>query len=416
MRFLENAHALVIGIAGYTSVRRLSATVLNDARDLYAALVDPERGAYRADSVELLLDAQATGEAIRKALTSLAARSNENSTVFIYFSGHGARLASGAYQGEYLLPVDTSLSDEKHLAGTAISGSEFAAALRGTPARKLVLLLDCCHAAGLGEPKGIEGGAAQAGLSERYLEELQRGRGRVVIASCREDEQSYVLPGANNSVFTEHVLAGLAGGVPAPAGLVRIFDLFDYVQPRVVKAHPKQHPIFKAELEENFPIALSLGGKSPSPVPQAEPPPSDGFNLDAFVSFAPPQKPWVSKKLVPAFKAAGLRVKVEYEYEPGEFIVKQIENAVQRCRYTIAVLSPAYLENGFTEFETILAEHIGFEQRRRRYIGVLREPCQPTLSVRSRFWLDMTDDNDFDEAVERLIFEIKRPLQVPTTA
>ena len=64
------------------------------------------------------------------------------------------------------------------------------------------------------------------------------------------------------SLFTEHLLVACAVGWPANDGLVRIFDLFEYLQPRVTAAaRPyEQHPVFKADLEENFPVALYRGG------------------------------------------------------------------------------------------------------------------------------------------------------------
>jgi hypothetical protein len=41
-------------------------------------------------------------------------------------------------------------------------------------------------------------------------------------------------------------------------GLIRVFDVFDYVSEKVPTRRP-QHPIFKAEIESNFPIALYQG-------------------------------------------------------------------------------------------------------------------------------------------------------------
>ena len=68
-----------------------------------------------------------------------------------------------------------------------------------------------------------------------------------------------MLPAAANSLFTQHLLAGFKGGVSSEDGLVRVFDLFEYVQPRVTSDQPNQHPVFKADLEENFPSAFTRG-------------------------------------------------------------------------------------------------------------------------------------------------------------
>jgi hypothetical protein len=212
-----------------------------------------------------------------------------------------------------------------------------------------------------------------------------------------------------NSLFTQHLLAGLRGGAPGPGGVIRIFDLFDYLQPRVTGDHGDQHPIFKAELEENFPVALYLGGKAPAPIPTAAP--ADGFAYDVFLSYRQqePDKSWVRKTLRPRLEAAGLRVCIDHrDFRLGAPIVTEMARAVEQSRYTLSILSPAYLESNFAELENVLAEHLGLEKSQRRLLAVLREPCKPRLGMRARLWLDMTEDEEFEENVERLIFELRR--------
>jgi hypothetical protein len=70
MQPLENAHALIIGIADYHGIRKLPGVA--DARDLAAVLADPALCGYPKDNVQLLEDAQATNQAIRAGLERLA--------------------------------------------------------------------------------------------------------------------------------------------------------------------------------------------------------------------------------------------------------------------------------------------------------------------------------------------------------
>jgi metacaspase-1 len=89
------------------------------------------------------------------------------------------------------------------------------------------------------------------------------GIGRVVIASSRSSEYSIVFNGQRNSVFTTHALDGLRGkAFSRNDGLIRVFDLFNYISEQVRRSVPgDQHPIFKATaLEDNFPLALYKGG------------------------------------------------------------------------------------------------------------------------------------------------------------
>jgi hypothetical protein len=54
------------------------------------------------------------------------------------------------------------------------------------------------------------------------------------------------------------MLDGLQGSALGSGGVIRIFNSFNHVQPKVTTDRPDQHPLFKAELEENFPLALYL--------------------------------------------------------------------------------------------------------------------------------------------------------------
>lgn len=408
MAAMSHSHALVIGIANYEFVRKLPLTVLKDAEDICNLLTDPQYCGYPKDKVILLLDGKATKAAIREALTQLAQRSNQDSTIFVYVSSHGGRLESSTYASEYLLPVDTLPTSEQSLAQTAISGLEFTEALRAFRARKVVVVFDCCHAGGIGQPKNGTAPTLKA-LPESYYDNLKAGWGRVILASSRSTESSYVLPGAPNSLFTSHLLAGLRGGAPGPGGVIRIFDLFHYLQPKVTHDHANQHPVFKAEVEDNFPIALHLAGKtleSTAPAPLA-----DDFEYDVFISYRgqEPDKSWVRKSLKPRLEDGGLRVCIDYrDFRLGAPLVLEMARAVERSRYTLAILSPAYLTSNFTELENVLAEHLGLEKTQRRLLAVMRESCTPRLGLRARMYLDMTEGDEFAINVERLTYELRQ--------
>ncbi|GHO90789.1 hypothetical protein KSF_008370 [Reticulibacter mediterranei] len=407
MSIMDNAHALIIGIADYQYINRLPQTITKDARDIYNILIDRQRCGYLLSNVQLLLDKQATQAAIRQALANLAKHSNQDSAVFFYISSHGGRIESSPYAGEYLLPVDTIYDSDQTVAQTAISGEEFTNALRAIPARKVVIIFDCCHSGGIGQPKVATAPLLKSGLSEHYYEVLQHGRGRVILASSRSTEFSYILPGAANSLFTRHLLDALQGGVPGPGGVIRIFDLFHYVQPRVTAEQPNQHPLFKAEVEENFPVVLYLGGKAPASISAI--PAVDDFVYDIFISYRQrePDKTWVRKTLLPALEARGLHVCIDYrDFRLGAPLIKEMEQAIEHSRYTLAVLSPAYLKSNFTDLENVLAEHLGLEQSQRRLLAVMREACRPRLGMRARLWLDMTDDEEFEMNIDRLAYEL----------
>jgi hypothetical protein len=256
----SQGRALVIGVANYPKVSKLPITVLNDARDLFNVLLAQGYCAYPAANVELLLDEHATADRIRQGLAWLAETAGADDTALIFFSGHGGRIEDGPDAGAYLIPFDC---DPMHLKETAISGPELTTHFSRIRARRLVILLDACHAAGVGELKVIAPlMGMKAGFEKETYAALAQGAGRVIMASSRASEVSLIVGGMSNSVFTHFLLEALKGASAAPGeNVVRVFNVFQYVAD-MVPTVAGQHPNFKAhEVESNFPLALHQGGK-----------------------------------------------------------------------------------------------------------------------------------------------------------
>jgi hypothetical protein len=96
------------------------------------------------------------------------------------------------------------------------------------------------------------------------------------------------------------------------------------------------------------------------------------------------------------------------DFRLGAPLILEMERAVQASRYTLAVLSPRYLQSGFTELESVLAEHLGLERAERRLLAVMYERARPRLSMRARLYLDMTDPAGFETAAVKLCAELRR--------
>jgi metacaspase-1 len=252
----EQGRALLVGVASYARVSPLPECVLNDAQDLATLLQSPARGGYLDTNVELLLDRDATAERFRLGLRRLAEQAHPDDTVVVFFSGHGLRRADGDRPEAYLLPIDY---DPRGLARTALSATELTRLLTAIRAKRLVVLLDACHAGGAAQLKtGNATATFKSGLDDKTYETLGRGAGRVVIASSRADELSCVLPGMKNSLFTAYLLEALGGAAASDdEDFVRVLDVFHHISENV-PLRATQHPILKAQdVENNFPIALS---------------------------------------------------------------------------------------------------------------------------------------------------------------
>jgi TIR domain len=149
----------------------------------------------------------------------------------------------------------------------------------------------------------------------------------------------------------------------------------------------------------------------------AAPPPADGFAHDAFISFSKDKldKTWARKAFLPALKAAGLNVVSEDDFALGAPLINEMERAVVQSRYTIGLLTPRSLADNFADLNSVLARHLGLEKSQRRFIGVMRERCTPRLSVRALYYLDMTDDDEFDINIARLVSQLRQAPEIRRT-
>ena len=249
----DQGYALVVGVGA-----DLPATV-DDAIGLADILRDTGRCAYPPEQVELLTGEQAAAGNIHAALETLAESASPESTVVVYFSGHGYQVTSPTGEFYYLLPYGYDLN---RLYQTALSGAEFAERLRAIPAQKLLVLLDCCHAGGVGEAKapGLE--LAKSPLPPEAQGLLAEGRGRVLIASSQADELSFA--GKPYSAFTLALTEALCGvGVAKQDGYVRVTDLALHAREVVPRrTSGRQHPILHFEQADNFVLAYYAGGET----------------------------------------------------------------------------------------------------------------------------------------------------------
>jgi len=253
MAVFDRGYALVVGAGA-----DLPNTV-DDARGLAEILRDPARCAYPPEHVHLLTGEGAGRGHVLAALDALSRSTSAQATVIVYFSGHGYRAASSTGEFYYLLPYGYDLD---HLYRTAISGVEFTDRLRAIPAQKLLVLLDCCHAGGVGEAKAPGLQLTKSPLPPEAHSLLEEGSGRVLIASSLEDELSFA--GRPYSAFTLALIEALCGvGVAKKDGYVRVADLALHAREVVPgRTNGRQHPLLHFEQADNFVLAYYAGGEA----------------------------------------------------------------------------------------------------------------------------------------------------------
>ncbi len=280
-----NGYALLIGVDKNQVAAWALPDVAKDVAALKNVLVHPQRCAYRPENVRLLLGEQSSGDGIWDGLAWLGERlrQDQNATAVIYYSGHGFRDTHSSPPAYYLVPYDVT---REGLRRKGLAAQQFAAEISALQPRRLLLILDCCHAAGLGakdigdEPSpgfaisaipsgllmGAEKGLAGSEEGAKGLELLATGAGRAVLSSSQGEESSYIRADRSMSIFTYHLIEALTGHAQPQQGATEVLvsDVMSYVYRRVPesarKAYDKpQTPDY--QVSGNFPVALLLGGQ-----------------------------------------------------------------------------------------------------------------------------------------------------------
>ena len=252
-------YALIIGISRYKNtiqgIPNLEYADV-DARSVYQFLQQPAAGGFASEDMLMLTNEQATITKIRETLTSFIAKASENDLLLIFFAGHGAPDPS-APQNLYVIAHDTSLAD---MPGTALPMPDLRRYIQqNIRSKRVVLLLDTCHSAGLSTEGTRDLGNNLANL---YLEKLlYQEEGRAIITSSDVNEPSRESQkwGNGHGVFTYYLLEGLKGSADTNQDrLVSVGELFRYVRQRVrLDTNFQQNPRMLIGDNENLALAVA---------------------------------------------------------------------------------------------------------------------------------------------------------------
>jgi len=250
--------ALVVGISRYKNNLRGIPNLKyadEDARAIYEFLQKPTGGGFARENMLLLQNEQASTANIREALTHFVTRASETDLLLIFFAGHGA--PDPLYpQNLYVITYDTSVEAMEQTGLPMAILRRFVE--QNVRSKRVVLLFDACHSAGLSS----EGTRDLANnLANLYLQNLlYQEEGRAIITSSDVNEASRESQrwGNGHGVFTYYLLEGLKGSADTNGDrLVSVGELFRYVQEKVrFDTKFQQNP--RMLMGENENLALSV--------------------------------------------------------------------------------------------------------------------------------------------------------------
>jgi hypothetical protein len=282
----NQGHALVVGVGSYVDIPESNIPIsIVDAESVREVLQDPLRCAYPGEQVAFLHDETATRQGFLDALQELALKTNRDSTLFLYYVGHGHYGTDGQY---YLTTHDTRLERGKVKKGCGVSELDLLEHLRVIPARKVLVIVNSCHSGELSPSLDLDSPVTALGeisLPEKTMAALlSTGEGRIIITACRPHQKSWIGPG-RTSLFTEAVVRSLRGEgyVTNNQGYISAFGLYEHVYITTKEAAARLGKEQEPELTVlrgvgPFPVALYRGASdlgpfdAGEPVPEGQPP------------------------------------------------------------------------------------------------------------------------------------------------
>ncbi|MBS1967055.1 MAG: TIR domain-containing protein [Chloroflexi bacterium SZAS-1] len=163
--------------------------------------------------------------------------------------------------------------------------------------------------------------------------------------------------------------------------------------------------------EETSEIHTASGQAQPTNPVAASQLENDASDLaDVFISYHPADKAWVRQTLLPLLEQQnGLRAIVDWrDFEIGVPKVMNVEKAVMGSRSTLIVLTSEWVQSEWNAFQELLASTADPSGVQRKLLPVMLRACTPPPRIAMRDIADLTDPDERDEQLQRLMRSLKR--------
>ncbi len=135
------------------------------------------------------------------------------------------------------------------------------------------------------------------------------------------------------------------------------------------------------------------------------------YEFDAFVSYCEADEEWTLAELIKPMQEAGLRVIDKHDFDIGAFKIEAHARAVDRSRRVIIVVTRAWCESQWEEFDSLIAQTMNPGGVFPRLIPVILQTCELPPRIAALVSADFTDPALRREAFDRLLRNLGRSAQ-----
>ncbi len=229
----KNAYAVIIGIEQYRQKLPTADFAVHDAQIMAEYLIKVI--GYPAENVVILLNDKATRSDFDKYLGRwLQNNVEQGSSIFVYYSGHGA---PNPISGEtFLVPYD---GDPSFIDETGYSLHRLYEQLGRLPAGDITVALDSCFS-GAGGRSVLAKGARPLVMNIQSMSVLPKNV--TVLAAAKSNQISSTYQEKSHGLFTYFMLKGIKeANVLKPDGSIDLGYLYAFLKPQVERIARKQY-------------------------------------------------------------------------------------------------------------------------------------------------------------------------------
>ncbi|MFC1552551.1 C10 family peptidase, partial [Candidatus Latescibacterota bacterium] len=255
--------AVIVGVSDYPGTENDLNFCDDDAFDIYSALLS--KSEWADANIQLLIDAEATIQAIQSAITTMNNNSDSNDVCLFFYSGHGTNMPDVAPFDE----VD-GLDEALYVYDGAIIDDDFSGWFSDLSTNSLSVIFDACYSGG--QIKALPSEIKTVNKSDRislkgdgfatdmrnviYTKDLDDNGIGVVLAACDDNETCIESSSLQNGAWTYYLVEGMItqSTDTNTNSFISAEELYAFAAPLATEFNPEQH----AQIYDGYPGELDV--------------------------------------------------------------------------------------------------------------------------------------------------------------